>query len=192
MNHFFAISLPASVRHAIARKTAYWKLLNDKLYQHEWPQWYETNDFHITLKFLGDVSAERQAELVAEAQRVAQQTPDFRVFPATGGIFPNEKQPCVLWVGVRPQPELTRLAEALDCAMARHGFAADRRRFTPHITVARRKSGNACQIPVSERMFQPFQVDRFHLMQTLPPEARAKVPNLRYNIVQTFPFGNTH
>ena len=93
---------------------------------------------HLTLRFLGDVDSE-QAVAVAEAlSQVAGRHSGSTLYLGGTGAFPNHTRPRVLWVGlagdVRP---LLRLHEEVGKSLSTLGFEEERRRFTPHLTVAR-------------------------------------------------------
>ena len=95
-------------------------------------------NIHLTLKFLGEVDSE-QAVAVAEAlSQVTERHSHSTLYLGETGVFPNHAWPKVLWVGlggdVRP---MLRLHEEIDHAIARLGFEKERRRFKPHLTVAR-------------------------------------------------------
>jgi 2'-5' RNA ligase len=58
------------------------------------------------------------------------------------GVFPDTRNPRVLWVGLREGSALiVRLAEAVDQAMSEAGFPPESRPFSPHLTLARIKQG---------------------------------------------------
>ena len=114
------------------------------------------------------------------------------------------RAPSVLWAGVRVNPELDALAAHLDHVMDSLGFRPERRRYQPHITVARCRlrtthydKSQEGLVPVdwpppSERLFDNFTADRFVLMQTRSGEGRANRTGMRYNIVHTFPLADAH
>ncbi|MBN2564659.1 MAG: RNA 2',3'-cyclic phosphodiesterase [Candidatus Eisenbacteria bacterium] len=99
--------------------------------------WSGRGTLHVTLKFLGDVE-ERELPRVVEAVAAASaQVPPFSFETTRLGGFPSPRNPRVLWVGVTPVDELLELQEALETELAAIGFARERRRFHPHITVGR-------------------------------------------------------
>lgn len=99
---------------------------------------------HLTLKFLGDVDASRVPRLTAAlADASARHTP-FRLTLTAPGFFPNADRARVLWVGVggdmRPLIDLQR---DVDENLAALGFAAEKRPFNPHLTIARMRDSAA-------------------------------------------------
>ena len=187
MNYFFALELSEEARQTVQETAKEWRELG------VFAKWYDLVDYHITLKFLGDVDKAEQIHLQEAAEPIAAVTPPFLITPQPLGAFPNMDHPSVLWAGVAINPELDILRMRLDRATSGLGFRADHRSYRPHITLARCSPITANiegRLP-SERLFVPFSADRFVLMQTLPPESRANGAKARYNIVHTFPFGNS-
>ena len=191
MNHFFALELSDAARQDVWRLAQDWRRLLGPLHK---ASWYGPEDYHVTLKFLGDLPPARQPELVAAAAPVASATARFPVGLTSPGGFPTLRRPNVLWAGVWHDLTLADLAARLDGALVPLGFPPESRRYRPHVTVARcRPSLGVGEWPVpSERLFPSWQASRFVLMETLPPAARANGAKGRYNTVQAFPFGQTH
>ncbi len=101
-------------------------------------RWVKPGGIHLTLKFLGDVPANR----IGEVERaLTQACVRFRCFSfSVGGIgcFPNPRRPRVVWVGVREESgTLLRLQKAIEDAMEKLGFPPERRRFHAHLTLGR-------------------------------------------------------
>lgn len=57
------------------------------------------------------------------------------------GAFPGLKHMRVVWVGVRNAEKLVSIAEYLNDELAELGFKKEKRRFSPHLTLARVKGG---------------------------------------------------
>lgn len=99
---------------------------------------------HVTLKFLGQVE-ERLVPQVVDAVREGVAAAGVARFEAPllgAGAFPKESAPRVVWVGVAPPGDeaLTRLAAAVEDALAARGYPREKRAFHPHATVARVES----------------------------------------------------
>lgn len=155
--------------------------------------WQALEDYHITLKFLGDVAEERQQDLVEAAKSVIEGVSAFAVTLAPPGSFPTQRPKHIFWMGVSKSKEINDLAGVLERVCSRLGVEREARAYTPHITVARyprRRGSDTAETapPMTEQAFAPFTVNRFVLMETLPPEKRAIGMKARYNTVHTFPF----
>lgn len=192
MNHFFALAVPPEAQRYIQQEVAaLWKPALK-----EGARWYAPEDYHVTLKFLGDVPKERQPDLVAAGEAIAPEMSPFTLTLAPPGAFPEQGRKRIFWMGVRRSAEISSLAARIDSACRELGYPREQRSYTPHITVARlgrgkgRESDGCIPVVVDERLFPIWQAERFVLMQTLPPEKRANGAKARYNIVHTFPFGS--
>lgn len=103
-----------------------------------------SDGIHLTLKFLGDVPAEQVETIANAASRTVEVHSPFSVGLAAPGVFPNERRPRVMWVGV--EGDLTSLAALhrdIEDAMAGLGFEKERRLFSPHLTLARIRNGTS-------------------------------------------------
>lgn len=99
--------------------------------------WLESADFHLTLKFLGDVRNELVPVAERVIARVAQETKEFPLSINGFGAFPTIRRPRVIWIGVDPTPALRCLKQDLEWGLANHGFERETRAFHPHITLGR-------------------------------------------------------
>ena len=99
--------------------------------------WTKPGNFHLTLKFLGDVRSEK-IEVVSEAiQNVADAQTPFSIEFGGVGAFPNFTRPRVLWMGIKQEAlTVSDLAKSVNFALKRLGFPTDNR-FHPHLTLAR-------------------------------------------------------
>ncbi len=103
-------------------------------------RWARREQFHLTLRFLGDVEAAR-VEALAEAIRPACAGFGALHLRAEGiGCFPERGYPRVVWVGVRDQAEhLPRLQQLVESATEGFTSEAKEARFTGHLTLGRIK-----------------------------------------------------
>ena len=93
---------------------------------------------HLTLKFLGEVDADRVEDVLASMRLAAARAAPFTLRTGNLGAFPNADAPRVLWLGVDGDlTALRRLRDDLEDALAAVGFQRDRRAFAPHVTAAR-------------------------------------------------------
>jgi 2'-5' RNA ligase len=101
-------------------------------------KWVKPQSIHLTLKFLGDI-ADNRVEPIGEAlQRACAQVQPFTLSLSETGCFPNTKRPRVIWIGVGGELEpLMQLQRAVEAEINPLGFEAERRGFTPHLTLAR-------------------------------------------------------
>jgi 2'-5' RNA ligase len=100
-------------------------------------RWVPSENIHLTLKFLGDVSVKNIDLLTKMIQAETSEHPDFEISVGELGAFPNKRRPRVLWVRVQAPPDLQSLHESIERATTRLGYAREERPFSPHLTLGR-------------------------------------------------------
>jgi len=101
-------------------------------------RWVRSEGIHLTLKFLGDVPADRIGEIERALAQACAGFPAFSVSVEGLGCFPDPRRPCVVWVGVREESgTLRRLQKAIEDGMEKLGFAPEGRKFDAHLTLGR-------------------------------------------------------
>ena len=98
-------------------------------------RWVPTENFHLTLRFIGEVQA-NQAEEIDLSLTTLRGKP-FALTLAGMGTFAKGGRETQLWAGVDRNPALELLQGKIETALQRAGMPAERRRFTPHVTLAR-------------------------------------------------------
>lgn len=98
-------------------------------------RWIEPGDFHVTLRFIGDVDA-TTADDVVEALSEMRVRPALTVTLDGLGIFGGDR-PRALYASVVPEAELTDLQAEQERLVRRAGVEPERRKFIPHVTLAR-------------------------------------------------------
>ena len=100
-------------------------------------RWVPAKNIHLTLKFLGDVS-DANYEILTKILAAEVASHKSFVFSIGGlGAYPNKRRPRVIWVGVEAPNELLMLQRGIDAETARLGYASEKRKFTPHLTLGR-------------------------------------------------------
>jgi 2'-5' RNA ligase len=99
-------------------------------------RWLPPANFHLTLKFLGDIDEVKVASIAAALERDLYPFSCFTINAKGLGVFPDLRRPRILWVGLVGD-ELNALASRVEKTLVPFGFAAERRAFTPHLTVGR-------------------------------------------------------
>ena len=98
---------------------------------------------HLTLKFLGGVPMREVPALSSAISSVVRRHRPFTLQIGGFGAYPGDRAPRVLWAGVSSPDELVRLRGGIEESMASLGFAADSRRWSPHLTLARIRDGTS-------------------------------------------------
>jgi len=130
---FIAVELPDELRQTLSR-------LETQLKSAAPPgiKWVDPHSIHLTLKFLGDIAVDRVEEISGAIAQATAGVPPFHLAIKDLGVFPNLRRPQVAWVGLSGETEkLGQLQKQIESCLARLGFAAESRPFTPHLTIAR-------------------------------------------------------
>ena len=100
----------------------------------------EPQNIHITIRFLGNITP-ATAEKIFEEMKQVQFTP-FDVQIKGVGVFPNLNYPRVVWAGITTgADQLEAVFSRIEPRLQRLGFTSDTRGFSPHLTIARVRSG---------------------------------------------------
>jgi len=130
---FIAIELPDKLKIGLTQLQT-----RLKLGEQSWVKWVDPYGIHLTLKFLGNVAADRISEIVRAMEEAAQGVPPFYLEVKGLGAFPNLRRVQVVWVGVSGEVDkLGQLQQRIDSKLALRGFASEARLFMPHLTLAR-------------------------------------------------------
>ncbi len=131
-------------------------------------RWVEPENYHITLRFIGDVDETTAREFAAALSRV--RLPGFALTLDGLGSFGNRK-PRAVWAGVAAPPALDALQRAHERAAQAAGLAPEPRNFHAHVTLARMRGVKAPAVAqwLGERgafLAGPFPVSRFVLLSS--------------------------
>ena len=112
--------------------------LQKKLLHDSKIRWVKPDRIHLTLKFLGDVADTAIPEICTAVSQAAALNQPFDFEIGNCGCFGSADSARVLWVGVTGgQEDLETLHQAVDTNLANIGFSPERRKFNPHLTLAR-------------------------------------------------------
>lgn len=105
-------------------------------------KWVPPENFHVTLKFLGDVRRDEISHVQAAIDEVTAKLPAFDLNIRGMGVFPTPRRPRVIWVGVEEgREQLVELAKAVENRLVKAGFDKEEKPFKSHITIGRVKEG---------------------------------------------------
>lgn len=134
-------------------------------------------NYHLTLKFIGEIGSGPIAEVRARLEEVA--VPAFILELGGVGRFPDDPlPPRVVWAGLeRPPPQLFHLQQKIENAALQAGIEPSTRAFRPHVTLAHvsQDAGNAANEWLKlHRGFAsaPFRVEGFNLFRRCPETGR--------------------
>jgi len=97
-------------------------------------------NIHVTMRFLGNISPP-MVDLIHEEMKQISFTP-FEIELRGLGAFPSLRYARVVWAGIRKgADELVNVFNQLESRLRRLGFKPDRKGFSPHLTIARVRTG---------------------------------------------------
>ncbi len=103
-------------------------------------RWVRAGAYHVTLRFLGNLSGEQVAELVDRLRQTVASHPPFELGVGAPLLFPPGRRPKVVALSLEPTEPLQTLAACVERAAARVGLEPERRRFHAHLTLGRIRS----------------------------------------------------
>lgn len=133
LRSFIAIELPGELQQAIAKATAGLQAALPR----PLVRWVAPANIHLTLKFLGEVSAANLEQLARSLRVEAASHATFTASIGGAGAFPNPRRPRVVWIGCEAPPALAGLQRGVEAVCARLGYASESRPFSPHLTIGR-------------------------------------------------------
>ena len=158
MRLFAAILLPEDIRRELGR-------LSGGLPGARWPP---EENYHLTLRFVGEVDGGFAEELADALSHVGGEGFELEVrsLGSFGGARPRS-----VWAGVAGSAPLAALRRRVESALVRAGLPPEERRFTPHITLARTAGARPAAVAawLEERgafRLPPFAVDGFSLLSS--------------------------
>lgn len=139
MRTFIAIEIGPQFRKEIAEVIT---CMKSGLKLKKWDiKWVDTDNIHLTLKFLGEV---KDREITEVCKAVADAAGSFEAFdlqPEEIGTFGRPAR--VLWIGIAEHPHLMELQDSIEQNLAKLGFKPENRKYSPHLTLARMKNYHA-------------------------------------------------
>ena len=148
-------------------------------------RWVDPENYHITLRFIGDVD-HATAHEVSDALDRLTHAEGFSVRLDHLDAFGGDK-PRTLYAGVAGNATLQRLQAAQERVLQQLGLAPEGRKFLPHVTLARLRGTNAGEVAryfARAGRFEPleFQVGRFVLFSS-----RDSIGGGPYLVEQAYP-----
>jgi 2'-5' RNA ligase len=133
-------------------------------------RWVPAENYHVTLRFIGETPRHVAEEI--DHALAGLKAPAFTLTLAGLGIFAKGGRSNSLWVGVERNPQLDRLQSKIETALQRCGLAPERRRFQPHVSLARLDNAAEAKLASfvqAHNLFRadPVPVEHFTLFSSL-------------------------
>ncbi|RLG13178.1 RNA 2',3'-cyclic phosphodiesterase [Candidatus Pacearchaeota archaeon] len=104
-------------------------------------KWVEEKNFHLTLKFFGNISENFLEKLYKRTQKAVKDFPFIELRIKKTGFFPEKGLPRVVWIGLDSQDDiLLKLYKTLEKEFKKLKIKSSKEAFHPHITLFRIKS----------------------------------------------------
>ncbi len=178
MRLFVALDLPTSLRTRLS-------FLSGGL---PGVRWVPPENYHLTLRFIGELPGWRAEEVDQALASI--RAPGFRLLPSGVGAFAKGGRVTSLYVGVERSAALEHLQAKVERALQEAGVERERRRFVPHVTLARIDGNGAPEEKVAgwvqaHNLFrsEPVEVEHFTLFSSLlGKEQAAYWPEVEYGL----------
>jgi 2'-5' RNA ligase len=132
MRLFIAVDVSEEVKAAVADMATRLRETNADV------AWVKPENFHLTLKFLGETQEARLGDIQAALDLTTAARAAFDLESRGMGCFPERGMPRVVWVGTNAgRDALAALARDVESAMEEFGFPRERREFAAHLTIGR-------------------------------------------------------
>jgi 2'-5' RNA ligase len=159
-------------------------------------RWVPAENYHVTLRFIGETPRHVAEEIDHALGAIA--APSFDLSLAGIGTFSKNGRTNSLWVGVERNRQLDHLQSKIETALQRCGLEPERRRFQPHVVLARYDSAADTKIAAFVQAYnlfraKPTDVRQFTLFSSLlgkgPP---VYIPEREYDLLRSskrYPLG---
>ncbi len=180
MRLFLAIDFPEKIKQS---------LYNDiNILQEKIPdlKWIKKPALHLTLKFLGETEPALQRKIESALNTAFQETDFFTLNSTTSGFFPNPKKARVFYLGLEYSAPLIKCFNIIEGSLSGLGIQNEKRKFNPHITLARIK--NTILDIENQEFLQKYKFPeiKIYVEQITLMQSRLSSSGARYTPVQRF------
>lgn len=133
-------------------------------------RWVPEKQLHLTLRFIGEVDGVLFKEIREDLKDIKGDSFSMRLKGL--GHFPPKKAPRVLWAGIETKDTLVQLRNRVNSVLVRLGLEPERRKYSPHVTIARLKNTPITKVTdflAVNGLFSagPFEVSKFRLYSSV-------------------------
>jgi RNA 2',3'-cyclic 3'-phosphodiesterase len=176
-HYFLAIKLPDVIKQSMDEAKE--RFQKDFFFK----KWVHKEDYHITIAFLGFATENQLKDIKKLVPQYIQGEEKFPLTISKIGTFGMKNAPRIFWAGLNESQELHNLRNQVYKACTEAGFQLEKRAFHPHITMARKWSG--------EEEFNLEQLEETNIFDRKPLSFQAtEVVLYRTNLLQTPKYEN--
>lgn len=148
-------------------------------------RWIDPENYHITLRFIGDVDHSTANEVADGLDRLAE-SEAFSIRLNHLGSFGGDK-PRALYAGVESNATLAHLQSSQERVLQRLGLSPEGRKFVPHVSLARLRGASAEEVARFMAMAGRFEPIEFAVRRFVLYSSRDSVGGGPYRIEETYP-----
>lgn len=153
-------------------------------------RWVRPENIHLTLKFLGDIEGKNTGKIIEKIKGICGRYAQFTIRLSGMGVFPGEKSPRVVWVGIKGNDTLAGLQDGIDMAMEEMGFEREGRGFTAHLTLGRMRSSRGREhIVRAVRMYEGVNLGEMDITFISLMRSDLHPEGARYTSIARVPLG---
>ena len=177
MRLFVALDLPWSVREQLAA------LCGSGI---PGARWVPPENYHLTLRFIGEIPGHVARDV--DDALLGLRAKGFALTLTGMGTFAKGGVSVALWAGVERTPSLEHLRNKIETALQRCGLEPERRRFQPHVSLARLDNPVEAKVAAfvqAHNLFRsaPIPVEHFTLFSSVLGKDRAVyTPEAEYEL----------
>ncbi len=141
------------------------ELLSPVVKSHKGIRWVPEQNRHLTLSFLGDITAGVIGKLVHSMAQAYQGVPGFQTGYATLCRFPGSSGNIVALV-LKADDQLASLSRITQQLLSENGLVPERSRFRPHVTLGRIRDASLFKTKFNQQTNINLKVNKITLYQS--------------------------
>ena len=150
-------------------------------------RWIDPENYHITLRFIGDVDGATARDVMQMLGGV--QRPPFEIVLDRLDQFGGRK-PRAVFAGAGPNPALIELQADHERRLQRLGLPPEQRKYSPHVTLARLRDATAYQVADYLASRAPFRTPAFPVSRFVLFSSKASTGGGPYVVEAAYPLLN--
>jgi len=149
-------------------------------------RWIDRENYHMTLRFVGDIDMDLAEEIAHGLARVRRGPFPVRI-DSVGSL--GTRKPHAIVARVAPSPALVELQAEQERLIQRLGLPAEQRKFTPHVTLARLRGAAPRDIAEYLSMRGGFTAGPFEASRFVLYSSKASTGGGPYIVEEAYPLG---
>ncbi len=123
-------------------------------------KWVPWDNYHVTIKFLGDTEPSTMEGFLPELEKLALDLSPFQTSFKDIGFFPIIGAPRVMWLSLSFPERVLSFQDRFEELFEKFGYEREKRKFIPHMTLARFSRLNSDQIRDLRRAVESFSAKK--------------------------------